>query len=486
MATEKVTVPDIGDFDKVPVIEVLVSAGDRVEKEDSLITLESDKATMEVPAPGNGTVSEVMVGVGDEVQEGDVILMLEAEEEEGSEQQSESDADSQPQQSSAEPDDAADEQSGDLDESSAEADQDAQSQSAEGGEPDSGDSNGGSAGSDQHRASPERDSPVSAGERRSPPVAFGSGEVMPDQVPYATPLIRRLARELGVDLDQVKGSGEGGRILEEDVKGFVKQAMSGQGGAGTPQATSGPGLAVAAPPKVDFSKFGEISEEPLSRIKKISGPSLHRNWVSIPHVTQFDQADITELEAFRKDNKDMAEDQGVKLTPLVFIMKAVVSGLRRMPHFNASLSADGESLVLKHYFHIGIAVDTDGGLMVPVVKDVDKKGLLELAEELADLSSRAREGKLKSDEMKGGCFSISSLGGIGGTAFTPIINAPEVAILGVSRHQMQPVWDGEAFQPRLMLPLSLSYDHRVIDGAGAARFTRYLATRLEDTRRLLL
>ena len=486
MTTQKVTVPDIGDFDQVPVIEVLVSVGDQVEQEDSLITLESDKATMEVPAPADGTVAEVVVSVGDSVEEGDVILVLEVEE------AGDAEPDDEPSAQSDEDDPAQDEPVGeggsspvsqDQAEDSAEVTGKGEREDSEEGSRDDTSGRDPGAPTGQGNSQP----PMDAGARQSPPVAFGSGEVMPDKVPYATPMVRRLARELGVDLHQVSGSGEGGRILEDDVKAFVKQSLgvprpvhATQGGG------AGAGLSVAAPPKVDFSKFGEISEQPLSRIKKISGPSLHRNWVSIPHVTQFDQADITELEAFRKDNKDAAEEQGVKLTPLVFIMKAVVSALRRMPHFNASLSGDGESLVLKHYFHIGIAVDTDGGLMVPVVRNVDKKGLLELAEELADLSSRARDGKLKSDEMRGGCFSISSLGGIGGTAFTPIINAPEVAILGVSRHSMQPVWDGESFQPRLMLPLSLSYDHRVIDGADAARFTRYLATRLEDTRRLLL
>jgi pyruvate dehydrogenase E2 component (dihydrolipoamide acetyltransferase) len=303
----------------------------------------------------------------------------------------------------------------------------------------------------------------------------------PSELPHASPAVRKLARELGVDLTGVSGSGRKGRITEGDLKGHVKEAMESGGGA-----AAGSGLEVAEPPQVDFSKFGEVEEEKLSRIKQISGPNLHRNWVSIPHVTQFDEADITEMEAFRKASKPQAEEAGTKMTPLVFLIKAVVAALEAYPHFNASLSNDGKHLIRKKYFHIGVAVDTPNGLVVPVIKDADRKGLIELARELTDLSGRAREGKLKGDEMKGGCFSISSLGGIGGKAFTPIINAPELAILGVSRSEMKPVWDGEQFRPRLMLPLSLSYDHRVIDGADAARFTRYLAEQLEDLRRLLL
>jgi len=302
------------------------------------------------------------------------------------------------------------------------------------------------------------------------------------KLPHASPSVRKLARELGVDLTGVEGSGRKGRITEDDLKDHVKQSMEYGGGT----TASGAGLNIAEAPQVDFSKFGHVEEEKLSRIKQISGPALHRNWVSIPHVTQFDEANITEMEAFRQSSKSQAEQAGTKMTPLVFLVKAVVAGLKAFPHFNASLSTDGTKLIKKKYFHIGVAVDTPNGLVVPVIRDADQKGLIELAQALTDLSTRARDGKLKGDEMKGGCFSISSLGGIGGTAFTPIINAPELAILGVSRAETKPVWDGENFQPRLMLPLSLSYDHRVIDGADAARFTRYLAEQLEDLRRLLL
>ena len=316
----------------------------------------------------------------------------------------------------------------------------------------------------------------------APPVPFDGLDQDLSKLPHASPSVRKLARELGVDLTGVEGSGRKGRITEGDLKGHVKQSMESGGGA----AAGGAGLNIAEAPQVDFSKFGDVEEEKLSRIKQISGPALHRNWVSIPHVTQFDEADITEMEAFRQSSKSQAEQAGTKMTPLVFLVKAVVAGLKAFPHFNASLSNDGKKLIKKKYFHIGVAVDTPNGLVVPVIRDADQKGLIELAQALTDLSTRARDGKLKGDEMKGGCFSISSLGGIGGTAFTPIINAPELAILGVSRSETKPVWDGEQFQPRLMLPLSLSYDHRVIDGADAARFTRYLAEQLEDLRRLLL
>jgi len=287
---------------------------------------------------------------------------------------------------------------------------------------------------------------------------------------------------MGVDLKPVEGSGSHGRITEDDLKNYVKSRMQGTP-AGAPDAS---GMQVAEPPKVDFSKFGEVEEKPLSRIQRISGPALHRNWVTIPHVTQFDQADITEMEAFRKQSKAEAEQAGTKMTPLVFMIKALVAGLKKFPNFNASLTLDGQSLVYKHYFHIGVAVDTPNGLMVPVIRDCDRKSLLELAAELTELSEKARDGKLSRDEMQGGSMSISSLGGIGGTAFTPIINAPEVAILGVSRAETRPVWNGQEFEPRLMLPLSLSYDHRVIDGAAAARFTQYLAHVLGDVRRLML
>jgi len=311
---------------------------------------------------------------------------------------------------------------------------------------------------------------------------------MPGSVPYASPAVRSFARELGADLTQVKGSGRKGRILREDVTAFVKGRLAAPA-APARAAAGGDGnfpFAIAPPPQVDFTKFGEVERKELSRIQKLSGANLHRNWVGIPHVTQHDVADITDMEEFRQANKNDAARQGFKLTPVVFLIKASVAALKRFPQFNASLDPDGEHLVLKKYYHIGIAVDTPNGLVVPVLRDCERKGIMELAEELGEISERAREGKLSPKEMQGGCFSISSLGGIGGTAFTPIINAPEVAILGVSRSRMEPVWNGEAFEPRLMLPLSLSYDHRVIDGAAAARFTRYLGERLEDLRRLTL
>ena len=461
---QEIKVPDIGDFDKVPVIEVLVSEGDEIEKEQSLVTLESDKATMEVPASTGGKLVELKVAEGDEVGEGDVIAIVEVASE-GSEEAAEEGGSG----------DEEEEGSGFSVQGSGEPSDDAEK----------ADGSGGSDKDDEAR--PEHRTRNTEHELRSddlpaPPVPFDGMDQDPSKLPHASPAVRKLARELGVDLTGVSGSGRKGRITEDDLKDHVKQAMESGGGS----AAGGAGLNIAEPPQVDFSKFGEIEEEKLSRIKQISGPNLHRNWVSIPHVTQFDDADITEMEAFRKANKKAAEDAGTKMTPLVFLIKAVVAALKQFPHFNASLSNDGKKLIKKKYFHIGVAVDTPNGLVVPVIRDADQKGLIELAQELTDLSTRARDGKLKGDEMKGGCFSISSLGGIGGTAFTPIINAPELAILGVSRSETRPVWDGETFQPRLMLPLSLSYDHRVIDGADAARFTRYLAEQLEDLRRLLL
>ncbi len=469
---QEIRVPDIGDFDKVPVIEILVAVGDEVEQEQSLVTLESDKATMEVPASTAGKVVELKVKEGDEVGEGDVIAIVEsADDADGDEGDDRQEKGRESEKKEDEP--------GEREEGRREKDKDSR-ETEESGKSEESETSGKSA-------------PAGAGQEvpgwedglPPPPIPFDEMDHDPGTLPHASPSVRKLARELGVDLQTVEGSGRKGRITEEDLKGHVKQQMS-QGSAGAPAAAGGAGLSVAAPPKVDFAKFGEIEEEKLSRIKRISGPNLHRNWVSIPHVTQFDEADITEMEAFRKASQSTAEKAGTKLTPLVFLIKAVVAALKEFPHFNASLSNDGETLIRKKYFHIGVAVDTPNGLVVPVLRDCDKKGLLELSAELTDLSGRARDGKLKGDEMKGGCFSISSLGGIGGTAFTPIINAPELAILGVSRSAMKPVWDGEQFQPRLMLPLSLSYDHRVIDGADAARFTRYLAGQLEDLRRQLL
>jgi pyruvate dehydrogenase E2 component (dihydrolipoamide acetyltransferase) len=443
----EVRVPDIGDFSDVPVIEVLVAAGDSVQAEDSLVTLESDKATMEVPSPVAGIIKELKVSLDDKVSEGDVVAVIEAADEAGDAPAAEA-AEAAPPEPPAEP--------------------------------------------EVQKAKPE--SPPKQVQAASPAtqepaqkVATGAAAVDPSRVPYASPAIRRFARELGVDLGRVQGSGRGGRILRDDVAGFVKQVMSQPGGAAAGGGSIG-GLNLDFPevPTPDFSRFGEIQETSLSRIQKISAGHLHRNWVGIPHVTQHDEADITDMEAFRKANADEAIAQGFKLTPLVFLIKAMVASLKKFPQFNASLAPDGETLILKKYFNIGIAVDTPQGLVVPVIRECDRKGIMDLAAELGEVSARAREQKLKPQDIQGGCISISSLGGIGGTGFTPIINAPEVAILGVSRSRFMPVWDGKDFKPRLMLPLSLSYDHRVIDGAVAARFTRFLASRLEDLRRLTL
>lgn len=453
----EIRVPDLGDFEKVPVIEVLVRVGDSIEMEQSLVTLESDKATMEVPATASGTVVELKVGEGDEVSAGDVIAIVEVDDAESVSPASDDEAGEPVPGPESEPDDHANH---DVAEDPARA---ASPKPAE------------APSSEREKSSAERNDALPP-----PPVPFAEMGRDPAALPHASPAVRKLARELGVDLAKVEGSGEHGRITEADLKRHVKARMEHAAPA------AGGGLAVADAPKVDFAKFGPIEVRPLARIQKISGPNLHRNWVSIPHVTQFDRADITEMEAFRQLTKAEAEAAGTKMTPLVFLIKAVVAGLKKYPKFNTSLSADGQSLVWKSYYHIGVAVDTPNGLMVPVIRDADRKSLLELAQELTELSGKARAGKLSRDEMSGGCFSISSLGGIGGTAFTPIINAPEVAILGVSKAELAPVWSGKKFKPRLMLPLSLSYDHRVIDGADAARFTQYLAQVLGDIRRLML
>jgi len=436
-------VPDIGNYTNVPVIEVLVKAGDAVAKDQGLVTLESDKATMEVPAPFAGTVKEVKVKVGDDVSEGSVVALIEAGE-------------AAPSAAPAKPAPAAPSAPAPAAKPAAAAPATAPAPVAA-------------------PAVPEKS------EQRSPPVAFGADTVMPDKVPYASPAIRVFARELGVDLAQVSGSGRNGRIIKEDVQGFVKRALAAPrpGGGGT-------GLNLLPWPQVDFAKFGEVETRPLSKIKKISGANLARNWVMIPHVTQHDDADVTELEALRVALNKEHEKAGIKFTMLGFIIKAVVAALKKYPDFNASLDASGDNLILKKYFHIGFAADTPNGLVVPVLRDADKKGIVAITQETGALAAKAREGKLAPADMSGGCFSISSLGGIGGTAFTPIVNAPEVAILGVSKSALKPVWDGKAFQPRLLLPLSLSYDHRVIDGAAAARFTAHLAGLLADMRRSLL
>ena len=431
-----VLVPDIGDFKNIPVIEVLVKPGDSVKAEDSLITLESDKATMEVPAPFAGVVKEVKIKPGDKVSEGAAILSLEIIE--------------------------------------------------------------GAAAPVSATAVPQK--PTSPAPAPAPVVQTPAPAAAPAPTPqnstpaaineegfsraHASPSARRFARELGVDLARVKGSGPKQRILQEDIAGFVKTALAQPSAA----SAGGAGLSLGLPawPQVDFAKFGPVETLALSRIRKISGPFLHRNWVSIPHVTQNDEADITELEAFRKSMGDEAQKQGVKLTPLAFIMQAVVAALKNHPEFNSSLAPAGDALILKRYYHIGVAVDTPGGLVVPVVRNVDQKGVLQLAKELAEISAKARDGKLGPADMQGGTFSIFSLGGIGGTHFTPIINAPEIAILGVSKASMKPVWKDGQFVPRLMMPLSLSYDHRAVDGAQGARFITNLSAVLSDIRRVLL
>ena len=445
-------VPDIGDDKDVPVIEVLVKPGDTVSKDQGLVTLESDKATMEVPAPFDGVVREVKVKVGDELSEGSVVALIEPAAEAADKPSAKAEA--KPAQKTEE-----------KPESRAEAAPEAKPEPKSEPEPKSG------------PVQPSTPA-MNAGNPHSPPVTFDAEALMPGKVPHASPAVRLFARELGVDLGQVSGSARGGRISKEDVQAYVKSVMAGGGAA----RAGGGGLDLIPWPKVDFARFGEVERKPLSRIQKLSGANLARNWAMIPHVTQFEDADITEMEAFRKRLGE--ENKDTKVTPLVFLIKAAVAGLKKFPAFNASL--DGDELVLKQYFNIGIAVDTPDGLVVPVIRDADRKGLLDLARELGEISAKARDKKLSSADMQGGCFSISSLGGIGGTAFTPIINAPEVAILGVSRSAMKPVWNGKEFAPRLMLPLSLSYDHRVIDGAAAARFTSYLSQVLGDLRRLLL
>jgi pyruvate dehydrogenase E2 component (dihydrolipoamide acetyltransferase) len=417
---KQVLVPDIGDYKGVSVIEVMFKVGDTINEDDTLLTLETDKAAMDIPSPYTGVVKEMHVEIGDKISRGSLILVLECAEQ-----------------------------------------------------------------------SPPPPPLLKGGSDTAPAAPVAAPAVAPPVTPpfekgglggisaHASPAIRRFARELGVDIGQVKGSGEKGRVTKDDVQLFVKAALAQPRGA-----AGGNGLQVLDMPVFDFAKFGAIESKPLSRIQKISGANLHRNWVTIPHVTQFDEADITDMEAFRKQLGAEYAKQNIKITPLAFMLKAVVAALQKYPKFNTSL--DGENLIYKQYFHIGVAVDTPDGLMVPVLRDVDKKGIVQLAQELTEISAKARDKKITANDMQGGCFTISSLGGIGGTAFTPIINAPEVAILGVSKSSMKPVYQDGQFVPRLMLPLSVSYDHRVIDGAAAARFTAYLAQVLSDIRRLAL
>jgi len=463
-------VPDIGGYDDVPVIEVLVAVGDTVTQDQGLVTLESDKATMEVPAPFAGVIRELKVKVGDTLSEGGVVAVIETAEEGSADKPAAAKAEAAAPR--AEPAPAKGETPASETGTQVEPVVVAQ-------QPDK------IAQASIEQQAGANAAPMGAG---LPPVRFDAEALMPDKVPYASPAVRLFARELGVDLARVKGSARGGRIGKEDVQQFVKNALQGGGTShGGAAAGSGVGGLNLLPwPKVDFSKFGETQTRELSRIQKISGANLARNWAMIPHVTQHDDADITELEALRVALNKENEKAGIKLTMLAFLIKASVAGLQKYPNFNASLDASGENLTLKKYFNIGFAADTPNGLVVPVIRDADKKGVLQIAKETGELAAKAREGKLGPAEMSGGCFSISSLGGIGGTAFTPIVNAPEVAILGVSKSAMKPVWDGKQFAPRLLLPLSLSYDHRVIDGAAAARFTTYLAQLLADMRRVLL
>ena len=430
-----ILVPDIGDFAGVEVIEILVSPGDTINVEDPLVSLESDKAAMEIPSPQAGTVKEVKVSIGDKVSEGDLLLTMEisagaaatAEAPQADKPAKETPAPAAPAKTPA------------------------------------------------PAAAPAATPPA---EHRPPPIAPTPVDEAGFRKAHASPSVRKFARELGADIGQITGSGTKGRVLKEDVTAFVKKIMTSGGTTG--------GLGVAPMPEIDFSQFGAIETQPLTKINKLTGQFLHRNWVTVPHVTQFDEADITELEKFRKQLNEEHKKDGTRVTVLAFLMKALVSAMKEYPPFNSSLDPTGENLILKKYIHIGVAVDTPDGLVVPVIRDCDRKSLIELAHELIEISARARDKKLSPADMSGGCISISSLGGIGGTAFTPIVNAPEVAILGVSRAQMKPVYKDGQFEPRLILPLSLSYDHRVIDGADGARFTSFLSKVLSDTRRLLL
>ena len=434
MATTEIAVPDIGDYTDVPVIEVHVSPGDVVAEEDPLVTLESDKATMDVPSTASGQVQDVKVKVGDTVSEGTVIVVVGGD------------------------------GAGPLTTPPSLVGQQ---------EP-------------PPEATPGGPAPAPAPAAQAPPApapaAAPAGAIADVTGAHASPSVRRLARELGLDLNAIKGTGEKGRIVKDDLLAAVR----GPAAAPAPAAAATAGAGIPEIPAQDFSKFGPVETVPLPRIKKLSGPFLHRSWLNVPHVTHNDEADITELDGYRRELDTAAKAEGYRVTLLAFLMKAAVSALREFPEVNSSLSPEKDSLILKRYHHIGIAVDTPGGLVVPVIRDVGGKGITELSKELGAISQKARDGKLSPDDMSGGTFTISSLGGIGGTSFTPIVNAPEVAILGVVRSRMSPVWDGEAFVPRLMLPVSLSYDHRVIDGALAARFTRSLCHVLEDVRRLLL
>ncbi len=436
--SHEIKVPDIGDFDEVEIIEILVSEGQQVSAEDPLITLESDKATMDIPAPADGVVAKLLVKVGQMVAQGTSIALFA-----GGDAAADKPADKPAAEKPTKP---------------------AKAKAAEDTPAPAKKSRAGDATNDDTPPTPP-----------TPPIKDADAAL-----PHASPGIRRFARELGAQLSQIPGSGPKGRILKEDVKAWIKQQLS------APATQRHAATGIPPIPEIDFSQFGEVETAPLSRIKKLSGPHLQRAWLNIPHVTHHDEADITELESFRQSLKVEAEKEGIRITLLGFVIKILARGLKKFPTVNASLHADGASLILKKYYNIGIAVDTPNGLMVPVIREVDRKTIFDLAREMGELSLRARDGKLKSADLQGGCMSISSLGGIGGSAFTPIVNAPEVAILGITRAHMTPVWDGKQFQPRLMLPLDLSYDHRVIDGAEAARFMAFLVQSFGDVRRLAL
>jgi len=439
MSTVEVKVPDIGDFDDVEIIEILVAVGDVVAEEDSLITVETDKATMEIPSSHSGTVKEIKVKLGDTISKDGLVVILE----------SSGAAAVEVKEEAPKP-----------------ATQEAKAASVE----------------EAPKPAPApAAAPAPKVEHKPSPTANINPESFKSA--HASPALRKFARELGVDLTNVSGTGRNSRIVKEDVKAFVKQIMETGGSSNN---AGGSELGVEPMPEIDFSKFGEVETKPLSKINKLTGKFLHRNWVTIPHVTQFDEADITSLEAFRKQLNKEHEKEGVKFTMLSFIMKAVAVGLKKYPRFNSSLDPSGENLIMKNYFNIGVAVDTPDGLVVPVVRNVDTKSLIDISKELKEISIKARDKKLKPSDMQGGSMSISSLGGIGGTKFTPIVNAPEVAILGVSKAEMKPIWNGSEFEPKLMCPLSLSYDHRVIDGADGARFVTYVSHMLADARRLLI
>ena len=448
MANQEIVVPDIGDFSDVEIIEVLVSAGDTINAEDPLITVESDKASMDIPSSHAGKVTELKVAVGDKVSEGSLLLVLET----GA-------GDSEPASESA----------------------GSESSKAEPAEPTAPASES----SATEVSQPKDTSPLALSISKPVNEVMSHRTIDKDAI-YASPSVRRIARERNIDLTQIGGTGPKGRITKEDLDSPTPKATAASSSSKKPVAGSGGMTAIPAIPGQDYSQFGEIEVKPLTRIQKISGPHLHRVWLNLPMVTHHDEADITDLEAFRKSLKGEAEKKGIRVTGLVFMMKALAASLKAFPTFNASLSEDGMSLILKKYFHIGIAVDTPNGLVVPVFRDVDKKSIYELSVELGEISVKARDGKLGPKDLQGGCMSISSLGGIGGTAFTPIVNAPEVAILGLTRSKMKPVWDGSEFIPRLMQPIDLTYDHRVIDGANAARFVAHYCQNLGDLKRLLL